>query len=619
MKFLSPLDLIWAIPIIGAIIALYLLKMRRIEFRVPATFLWPPSTSDIRANAPFQRLRFSLLLLLQLLAAALIVIALAGPQHPIKGLGGAATIVVLDDSASMQATDVTPTRLGNAVARVKSLIETLSAGDRMALILAGAKTRIVFPLTGDKSQMLRAVNGIGPSDAPANVGEALRLASALVNGRAHARIIVYSDGVFPKVTDFSPGRADLVYVSLGTSEKNAAITSFNSALTASGALSCFSAIHNYDSAAMSVKTVFSVDNVVLDARQIDVPASSNSYLTFNAPPNGRRADLTISSPGDVLASDDHATTYLKGQGAVRALLVTGGNLFLENALSLDPAIRLEKANDVPDYELASSRVGGRYDLVIFDNVPPMAVKAPAIWSFGMPDTQFGVRESGIDMHPQVVDWSHSDPIMNYSDLSDLNIANAHHITEIPGSGAVTLVQGSDGPLVVSSQSGGHRTLYNSWSLLDSDFPLQVSFPIFVANSVAWLTTGRSRASLESGGLNAETGQTFSVATPDSQVTLLSPDGTKQELSASDGAVIIRSADRAGVYSLTGPQTKTSIAINVTNEAASDVRTRPFIDLSGTSVAAVPSSGFILSDFWRPIVLIVLLILSGEWLLYVRRS
>jgi Ca-activated chloride channel family protein len=619
MSFLSPYSLLWAVPIIGAIVALYLLRMRRIEMKVPATFLWPQLTSDVRANAPFQKLRFSWLLVVQLLCAALIVFALAGPLHRTRGLAGAATVVILDDSASMQATDIAPTRFKDGLRRVNTLISSMEPFDRMALIVAGSKTKIIFPLANDKAQMIRSISSVAGTDAPSNMGEALRLATALVNGRPSARIVVFSDGNFPQVTDFSPGRAQLSYIAIGKSRKNVGITAFNSALLPSGKLTCFSAIHNFDSDPTNIKALFSVDDQLVDARRVTVPSGQSSYITFNAPPNGRKATLLIVAPGDMLPSDNSATIYLKGAGTIRTLLVTTGNLFLQNALSLDPQIRLETASDVPDYELASSRGPGRYDLVIFDNVSPRNVKAPAIWSLGVPAQQFGVKADGMTAHPSIVDWKRNDPVMRYADLTDVNISEAYRVSQIPGSATSTLVVGSAGPLVVSSHINGKRTLYTAWSVLDSDFPLHVSFPIFVANSVNWLTTGRGRASVEQGGVMATTGRTFSVGASDPNVTLTCPDGTQQSLTSTNGAVVIRSADHVGVYKLSGASGSTSIAVNLLNESASNIGPQTDLKLAGTPVKAIKSKYLVLAEIWRPVVCLVLLLLAGEWLLFVRRS
>jgi hypothetical protein len=66
MSFLAPLALISALVIGPIIVAMYLLKLRREEHKVSSTFLWQRMVRDVEANAPWQKLRRNLLLLLQL-------------------------------------------------------------------------------------------------------------------------------------------------------------------------------------------------------------------------------------------------------------------------------------------------------------------------------------------------------------------------------------------------------------------------------------------------------------------------------------------------------------------------------------------------------------------------
>src|SRR5882724_5136564 len=61
-----------------AIIALYFLKLKRQPLEVPSTYLWSRTIEDLHVNSLWQRLRQSLLLLLQLLLIALI--ALTSPR-----------------------------------------------------------------------------------------------------------------------------------------------------------------------------------------------------------------------------------------------------------------------------------------------------------------------------------------------------------------------------------------------------------------------------------------------------------------------------------------------------------------------------------------------------------
>ena len=78
MNFLEPLGLLGLTALIP-IIALYFLKLKREQRVVPSTLLWKKVIDDMQVNAPFQRLKYSLLLLLQLLLIALMGFALAQP------------------------------------------------------------------------------------------------------------------------------------------------------------------------------------------------------------------------------------------------------------------------------------------------------------------------------------------------------------------------------------------------------------------------------------------------------------------------------------------------------------------------------------------------------------
>jgi hypothetical protein len=136
MSFLTPLFL--ALGLLAApIIVLYMLRLRRREILVSSTLLWQKLLRDREANAPWQRLRRNLLLLLQLLILAALVLALARPFLPVPSVVSGSIVVLLDGSASMLATDVEPNRFEAAKKQVHSLIEELGGGDQMTLILVG--------------------------------------------------------------------------------------------------------------------------------------------------------------------------------------------------------------------------------------------------------------------------------------------------------------------------------------------------------------------------------------------------------------------------------------------------------------------------------------------------
>src|SRR3954463_10740532 len=115
MPFSTPLALLGLL-FVPAVVAMYLLRLRRTETVVPSTLLWQRLAADVEANAPWQRLRKSLLFLLQLLLVAIIALLAAPPfGDPRAGLAGD-VVVIVDPSASMPAIDIAPDPLAAAKA-----------------------------------------------------------------------------------------------------------------------------------------------------------------------------------------------------------------------------------------------------------------------------------------------------------------------------------------------------------------------------------------------------------------------------------------------------------------------------------------------------------------------
>ncbi len=96
---------------IPSLVALYFLKRRRRIVPVSSTFLWKQALQDLQVNAPFQRIRRNLLLMLQMIILLGLLLAFARPSLREAAKAGQQVIIVIDHSASMNATDGAPTRL----------------------------------------------------------------------------------------------------------------------------------------------------------------------------------------------------------------------------------------------------------------------------------------------------------------------------------------------------------------------------------------------------------------------------------------------------------------------------------------------------------------------------
>jgi len=149
MPFLAPIALA-GLAFVPLVVAFYLLKLRRDERVVPSTLLWQRLVSDVEANAPWQRLRRSLLLLLQLLLVAILALLAARPFLERPAGFARDLVIVMDASASMAASDVAPDRMTEARARAIVLFESGRGGSRSGRIprkIQSSSLRATFATT----------------------------------------------------------------------------------------------------------------------------------------------------------------------------------------------------------------------------------------------------------------------------------------------------------------------------------------------------------------------------------------------------------------------------------------------------------------------------------------
>ena len=78
MEWLTPFTALYALAAtLPLLLLLYFLKLKRREQTISSTLLWKRAIQDLQVNAPFQKIRRNILLLLQLLMLLAILLALA--------------------------------------------------------------------------------------------------------------------------------------------------------------------------------------------------------------------------------------------------------------------------------------------------------------------------------------------------------------------------------------------------------------------------------------------------------------------------------------------------------------------------------------------------------------
>ncbi|MFB3880303.1 MAG: VWA domain-containing protein [Armatimonadota bacterium] len=612
MQLLAPLALIAFAPIAAAIIVLYLLKLRRRDFVIPSVFLWRRAVQDVQANAPFQKLRANLLLLLQLLAVACVIVGLASPFVMARRLGGKSVIIVLDASASMRATDAPGERFGEAQRLAEGIVKGMGRRDEAALIVCGDRAQTVVSFSGDRGRLLSAIRDAQPTDCITGVRDGMLLALSLAAKRPQTQVYLISDGAFAPLPAVASS-AEVRFLRVGEGSNNVALLAFESAgQQKGGGQQLFVRLRNYSADRKHCVLSISHEDELVHASELDLgpgESQSQTYQLSLAKPGLLKAELEVD---DDLTADNVAYTFARPTTARRVLLVTPGNLFLEQALVVMPEVEVFKAASLSASDAAVAYRD--YDVVIFDRVaPPSEPKAGAVMLIGA--GMQGVAALGAEVAaPAITSWEDQHPALRYANLGVIQLAKARRLS--PGPGATVLARAAQAPVVVARQAPGFRGIAFGWDLLDSDLPLRVSFPVLLSNTIQWLAQSNGGAAAQR--QRPGTVLRFSAPAGAQTARLRLPDGTERRVSAADGGFTIAGCTEVGAYSLRAGDRVWRWAMDVRSEAESGIAPADQITLGRREVKASAGPPRVEQQLWPLLVAVALVVLLAEWHVYHRR-
>ncbi len=183
------------------IIALYILKVRLRRVPVSTNLFWRQVYDEKPPRSLWQNLRHLLSLLAQLLLLLLLVLAIADPYFFWQALQARRLVMVVDTSASMQATDVSPSRFEAARTAVHRVLDGLRFRDEVAIVSAGSRPEVVLGMAGHIPTLRRAIDSIQPVDGAASLDAAVDLAKQLIGDHPHGQVLVFSDGCAQRPID----------------------------------------------------------------------------------------------------------------------------------------------------------------------------------------------------------------------------------------------------------------------------------------------------------------------------------------------------------------------------------------------------------------------------------
>lgn len=582
MTFGAP-GALWWLLLVPLVVLLYMLRARRQPFVVPSTLLWVRATRDLLARMPVRRLERSLLLLLQVLAIAALALALARPSIALPGIVGDAVVLVVQATASMQATDRAPTRLAAAVGDARALLARLGPRQPAAVIVAGRRPLLLVDFTTDRAALAARLASLRASDAGGSVDEAVALAASLRTDGRPARVHVFGDR--------PPGDARVTWHPVGGPAPNAGIAVAAAREEPTGSR-LLVRVQAFGATAQRTLVVQAPGRPPI-RRDVRVRPGTATAEAFDL---GRAAGVvTVTLEGrDALPADDRAVVLVGPEALPRVLVAGPPNPVLDAVLAAVPTGGVRRAQELTDAALSEA------DLIVLDGLPPVTLPPGAYLLLGTLAENLPLSVEGTARDQVVRQVTATHPVARLADLRGVRIARSLALRPLAG----TVLADGTVPLLWAYEGRGVRVVLLPFLLQQSDLPLHPAFPVLVANVVEWLAGARQAAPGETPVVPAGVRRT---------AILTAPDGTTGRVEARDGLFVLPPLDRVGIWRLAAGRWQRRFVVSTVDPVEAD--------LTRVQVAAGPASPPAPRSATLPLAPWLLTVAAGlviaEWLLWAR--
>jgi Ca-activated chloride channel homolog len=524
-------------------------------------------------------------------------------------------VLILDASASMQSTDESPSRFEKAKKEALAWVDSLRPDDKMVVLQVAANTEVKQSETSEKSALRRAIESCKALDAPTRLAPALKMAESLVRDRgkeSNPEIHLFSDGAVPDLEGFENKALPVIYHRVGQGANNIGITALDVRPNPEDATkrAVYVSVANFSTNTMETELEMRLDGNLVEApRPIKIKPGETSPQVFFAAQSKDGVFTVRSTAPDDLAADNEASIVSLLPHPIRVLLVTRGNRLLEKALRAAANVQLTVVGDLTDG-------GADYDFVVLDGVTPTAWPKGNVLAINTYNTNWFGKVSEVE-GPMIVDWRATHPVLRYVGFDNVQIAKGLQV-KTPTWG-VSLVDSQQAALIIGGELGRQRILWVGFDPLESNWPLRISFPIFIANAVDWLNP----ATVRNAQLLVHAGDAFhlglSQTVSNAQITL--PDGTVKQLKVETNATEIVFGDtfRQGTYRLKAGTNETVFCVALLDAAESNIQPRDELKFGKYNTVAATTLHRTNMELWRHIAALALAVLLFEWWYYHRRT
>jgi hypothetical protein len=589
-------------------------------------------------------------LLLQLVAVFLVIAALTGPSWQGSSLVGDRFIFIVDNSASMQATDVEPNRLEAARRQIGDLIDQMDSGDVAMLISFADSANVDQPFTNNRKLLGERLAAIEPTVFPTSLAEAMKVAAGLANpGRSSsdpgdvqvadalpAQVYIFSDGRFSDVTDFSLGNLTVDFRRIGTEDAdNVGVIAFATQRNEDreGELIAYGRVQNFSPESVEVEIQLLLDDELIDAEQVEIAAGDTHSASFELADDVEQGVLELRVvTEDRLALDNRAWVAVNPRRRARVLVVSPGNEPLELGFTTENAARMADARfESPAFmetdPYKNPAQSGFYDLIVYDRCRPEVMpQANTLMIAALPAGERWTADPVVDI-PQIIDIERTHPLMQMIEMVEVRITEATPL--VPPVGATVLIDTDRaGVLFAIAPREAYEDAVLGFALVEddglhTDWPMKLSFPLFLFNVLEYL--GGVRDPLVAGAIAPGSSVRLEHEGGGKQLEVQKPDTARVPILRSDiGTFHFVESNQLGVYRVTADDAVDEIpqhfAVNLFSPEESNIRLAKanqikigHVDIAGNTAEQVTRR-----KAWKILVVLALVVLFIEWYIYNRR-
>ncbi len=628
MHFLNP-SAFYLLAFIPIVALLHFLKLRRQRHVVPSVMLWLEAIEDMKANVPFQRLRNSLLLPLQILFLLIVVGGVARPA--LRQLGGLSeqSIIIIDTSASMGATDLGKTRLDVAKVEALKLINQLGAnGQMMIMDTSRPPHNIRQTFTSEVEKLRQAIENLSVGHTPPmlkavfdSVGVYASVPGAQAAWSPNKIGVVFISDNFGRLPD-SANPVQFQKIGLGDRGENVAIVQFSltRALTPPNRYQVLVGVQSFADTSKEFQVQLGIEGQsFFEDERVVLPPKETTSILFSLDDDARFYGQVVTAHLDIddhLSADNTAAAILHPPPKWKVLLVSDRKHSpLTAILKTDPHVSLNQIQTSDYHSL------GDNDILIFDQfVPDLLSKGNIVFLNPIGGLPFMPTQE--NRQPiQIIDQHPTHEVMRDVSLIDLEVKASLQV-QLPLWG-IPLVETNQTPLIwLGERDEGKMVVFafDPFDLDVSNFAVSIpSAPILMSQCLEWLGAATSPIQPDL----VRTGEPVKIRIDHisevKRVTVQMPDSKVRELQPRDSRIVFTDTTQIGVYTVfVDGEPLGRFATNLLSPQESDLSPPQLADDPNTDL----DTGRVRSDLpevnreiWAYAAFLALLLLIAEWWVY----